>query len=243
MRSSSSRVTTSGIMISGSTSMPSASHLARGLEDRAHLHRVDLRVGDAEAATAVTEHGVELVQVDAPLLQLVERRSRSLWRAARSAPTRAAGTRAAADRAGEWSPAAPASPGRCRRSPSSGTGAAWRAPSRGSRRSLARIISHMARDALVVEEHVLGAAEADAFGAEVPRGARVERRVGVGAHLQLARLIGPGHELAELARERGGRRRHGAQVDAAASPPSSVMTSPALSAQRVLRCAPRRRRR
>ena len=59
-------------------------------------------------------------------------------------------------------------------------------------------------DALVVEEHVLGAAEADALGAEVARGARVERRVGVGAHAQRAHLVGPHHELAELAGERGG---------------------------------------
>ena len=37
-------------------------------------------------------------------------------------------------------------------------------------------------DARVVEEHVLGAAQADALGAEAARGARIGRRVGVGAH-------------------------------------------------------------
>ena len=72
-------------------------------------------------------------------------------------------------------------------------------------------------DALGIEEHVLGAAEPDAFGAEVARGARVERRVGVGPHPQLARGVGPLHELGELVAQRRGRRRNGAQVDAARS--------------------------
>ena len=61
-------------------------------------------------------------------------------------------------------------------------------------------------DALLVEEHVLGAAEPDALGAEAARGAGVERRVGVGAHLHRADVVGPGHQLAELA---GERRAHG----------------------------------
>ena len=46
-------------------------------------------------------------------------------------------------------------------------------------------------DALALEEHVLGAAQADAFGAEAARGARVERRLGVGAHLHAAHPVGP----------------------------------------------------
>ncbi len=41
-------------------------------------------------------------------------------------------------------------------------------------------------DALGIEEHVLGAAEADALGAELARGLGVERRFGVGAHAQAA---------------------------------------------------------
>jgi len=36
--------------------------LAGGLEDRAHLHLIDLGEGDAEAAAAVAEHRVKLVQ-------------------------------------------------------------------------------------------------------------------------------------------------------------------------------------
>ena len=38
-------------------------------------------------------------------------------------------------------------------------------------------------DAVALEEHVLGATEPDALGAEAARDARIVRRVGVGAHL------------------------------------------------------------
>ena len=41
-------------------------------------------------------------------------------------------------------------------------------------------------DAVLVEEHVLGAAQPDALGAEFDRGARVGRRIGIGAHFQFA---------------------------------------------------------
>ena len=51
-------------------------------------------------------------------------------------------------------------------------------------------LAHRA-DAVLVEEHVLGAAEPDALGAEFDRGARVGRRVGIGAHFQLARARRP----------------------------------------------------
>ena len=63
-------------------------------------------------------------------------------------------------------------------------------------------------DALALEEHVLGAAQADAFGAEVARGARVERRLGVGAHLQAAHLVGPVHQRREVAGQLGLDHRH-----------------------------------
>ncbi len=46
-------------------------------------------------------------------------------------------------------------------------------------------------DAVGVEEHVLGAAEADALGAEIARGAGIERGLGIGAHLHAAELVGP----------------------------------------------------
>ena len=52
----------------------------------------------------------------------------------------------------------------------------------------------------LAEEHVLGAAESDALGAEVARDLRVVRQVGVGAHLERAELVGPAEDDAERAR-------------------------------------------
>ena len=50
-------------------------------------------------------------------------------------------------------------------------------------------------DAIALEEHVLGAAQPDSFGAERAAPLRVRRRIGVGAHPQPAALVRPGHEL------------------------------------------------
>ena len=54
-------------------------------------------------------------------------------------------------------------------------------------------------DALAVEEHVLGAAKTDAFGAEGARHARIGGRLGIGAHLHAARRVGPFHDRGEIA--------------------------------------------
>ncbi len=57
------------------------------------------------------------------------------------------------------------------------------------------------RDAIGREEHVLGAAQADAFGAELARGFGVARNIGIGAHAEIAaKLVGPLHELDEQGR-------------------------------------------
>ena len=56
------------------------------------------------------------------------------------------------------------------------------APARGSSSRQDHLLHD--RQALVAEEHVLGAAEADALGAELARPGGVGRRVGVGAHAQ-----------------------------------------------------------
>ncbi len=53
-------------------------------------------------------------------------------------------------------------------------------------------------DAVALEEHVLGAAQADADGAERDRVLRLLRRVGVGAHRHARRLIAPLHQLLEV---------------------------------------------
>jgi hypothetical protein len=56
-------------------------------------------------------------------------------------------------------------------------------------------------DPLVVEEHVLGPAQADALGAEATRGARIQRRLGIGAHAQPTHAVGPAHQGLEIARQ------------------------------------------
>ncbi len=55
-------------------------------------------------------------------------------------------------------------------------------------------------DAVLGEEHVLGAAQADALGAELAGDLGVARDVRVGAHAELAaELVGPAHELGQNA--------------------------------------------
>src|SRR3546814_19934964 len=46
------------------------------------------------------------------------------------------------------------------------------------------------QNAILVKEHVLGAAEPDALGAEVARSAGIARRLGIGADLEAANLVG-----------------------------------------------------
>ena len=59
------------------------------------------------------------------------------------------------------------------------------------------------RDAVGLEEHMLGAAQADALGAEGHRLLGVARGVGVGAHLEGAGRVGPAHEAGEVAGDGG----------------------------------------
>src|SRR5262249_14990534 len=58
------------------------------------------------------------------------------------------------------------------------------------------------RQAILGEEHVLGAAEADAGRAEFASFARVGRLIRVGAHAKAAVAIGDFHETAEVAGQR-----------------------------------------
>ncbi len=80
-------------------------HLGGGLEDGASLHLGDFRIGDAEAAATVAEHGVELVQVVHALGDLVGADAEFLGQGVLLRIGRAAGTRAAAGPAGGWWPA------------------------------------------------------------------------------------------------------------------------------------------
>jgi hypothetical protein len=54
------------------------------------------------------------------------------------------------------------------------------------------------RQALFLEEHVLGAAQADALGAEAAGALGVARVVGVGPHAQAADLVGPLEQRAQV---------------------------------------------
>ncbi len=74
---------------------------------------------------------------------------------------------------------------------------------RGAARFLVVGQDHLAHrlDALLVEEHVLGAAEPDAFGAEPHRRLGVGRRVGIGAHAELAHFVGPADQRGKFAGE------------------------------------------
>ncbi len=66
-------------------------------------------------------------------------------------------------------------------------------------------------DAIFLEEHVLGAAQADSLGAEIASSLGVLRRVGIGANLQLAVLVGPLHDLGKIARQLRRHGRHGSR--------------------------------
>ena len=55
-------------------------------------------------------------------------------------------------------------------------------------------------DAILGEEHVLGAAQADAFGAVQARDFGVAGNIGVGAHAEFAaKFVGPVHQFREIA--------------------------------------------
>ncbi len=70
-------------------------------------------------------------------------------------------------------------------------------------------------DTVALEEHVLGTAQADTLGAQRAGAGSVGGSVGVGAHLQPAELVRPGHDAAEIAAHIGVHGGHSAIVDAA----------------------------
>ena len=55
------------------------------------------------------------------------------------------------------------------------------------------------RQPVFCEEHVLGPAQADAFGAKLPRHFGVARNVGIRANPQPAKLVRHRHEVGEIA--------------------------------------------
>ncbi len=60
-------------------------------------------------------------------------------------------------------------------------------------------LAHRA-DAVGLEEHVLGARQADSLGAEPARGAGIDRGLGIGADPEGADFVGPAHQCREITR-------------------------------------------
>jgi hypothetical protein len=184
-----------------------ARDLDSGLEDRARLHLGNFRIGDGEPATAEAEHRIELVQFARALgkpasvgahgprdfgdLALRLREKFMQWRIEKPD-----GHRQAVHDGEQFDE----------------VGALHR-QQLGQRRTSRFLVlgeNHLAHraDAILLEEHMLGAAQPDALGAEFDGSLRVRRRVGVGAHFQLARGVGPPHQCAEFAGERRLAHRH-----------------------------------
>ena len=97
------------------------------------------------------------------------------------------------------------------------------------------------RQAVLALEHVLGAAEADALGAELPGAGGVLGRVGVGAHRQGAGAVGPSEDRDQGRVVRVGRQQRGvAGEDGAAG---AVDRDPVALAERLRRRSRSSRRR
>ena len=171
-----------------------------GLEDRARLHLGDFRIGNCQTATAEAEHRIELVQLARTVRQLarvfahglgdfrdlgfsvrqefVQRRVQQADRYRHALHD--------LEQADEIL-------------------ALHRQDLRQCRAAALLVVrqDHFAHgaDAIFVEEHVFGAAKADAFGAELHGDGRIGRCIGVGAHLEAAHAIGPAHQRVEFTRQ------------------------------------------
>ena len=174
---------------------PALLHRLRRARDRAHLHLVHLRPLDPEPAAARAEHRVRLGQrLDAlahPLvLRLLERRQELVERRVEQADRDRQPRHRLEDRleVGLLE----------REEPVERVAAAL----------LVAREDHLLHDGqpLVAEEHVLGAAEADALRAELARLRGVLGVVGVRAHLEAPRLVGPLEKRLEVLVDVGRRR-------------------------------------
>ena len=179
----------------------------RALEDRARLHLGNFGIGDGDAHAAETEHRIELVQFLRARFQLgrirahagrhfrdfrirvrqefVQRRIEQANRHRQAVHDLEQGGEIAALHRQQL-------------------------VERGATAFLVVGENHLTHgdDAVALEEHVFGAAKADALGAELPRRSGVGRRIGVGAHLHTTRLVRPFHQLAKVARKLGLQHRH-----------------------------------
>jgi hypothetical protein len=174
----------------------------RRLEDRAPLHLGDLGEGDAQSAAAMSEHRVGLAQAVDDAHQLL---TRELELTGEQLALLAAMREELVERRVEQADRDRIAVHRLEDPLEVGTLHGQELGERPAATALVVRDDHLAHrvDAIPVEEHVLGAAEPDALGAEAARDARIVRRVGVGAHLEPAPRVRPAEELGEAPIDRG----------------------------------------
>ena len=194
-------------MISTCGSPPACLRAKRGFEDRLRLHAVQTGLEDAEAHSACAEHRVGLT----PLLRggeqhatfVVELAERVLHEQLLDVGEELV-QRRVEQPDGDGQPVH-----RLEDALEVGAlelGQLLERAAFSSASSAARMNRCTMRQA-VAEEHVLGAAQPDAFGTESPCDQRVLGQVGVGAHLEHAQLVGPAEHGLEHPGELVGRER------------------------------------
>ena len=174
----------------------------RRLEDRAGLHLVDLGHGDAQADPTHPQHRVEFRQRLDPAHDLALRAVQRLGQFAHSFAVlgqefvQGRIEKADADRQARHDVEERDEIGALHR----------QEPVERDLAVLGRVgkdhLTHHGQ-AVFVKEHVFGAAKADALGLEHPGGAGVVGRVGIGAHADVAHIVGPVQKRAEPFVKRG----------------------------------------
>ena len=182
--------------------MSGAGDLTGGLEDGPDLHLVDLGIGDAEATAPMAQHRVGFVKLADPPPELI----------GVQAPGLGHGADVLLGLGQELMQGRIKEPDGDRQPLHDGedldeVGLLHGQDLRQGRAPAGFVVrqDHLADglDALVVEEHVLGPAQADALGAELARGARVQRGLRIGPDLQAPEAVGPSHEGGEVAGQLG----------------------------------------
>ena len=186
----------------------------RSLDDGAGLHGGDLRIGDRQTAAPVTHHGVELVQAGDDGLDLRNALAHVLGQqldvgllSGHELVQRGI-QETDGDRQALHGLIDALEVGLLHRLQNSQSGLTLL-------HGVGADHSADGGNAVCVKEHVLGPAQADALSAELPGLGGVVGGVRIGADLQAAVLVGPAHDPAELAADRGVHRGDGAVVDLA----------------------------
>ena len=178
-------------------------HRARGAEDRARLHLVDLGMDQPQPHAARAEHRVALRERPHALERVLERARSRARRVSRASVTCSTSSK----RSGMNS----CSGGSSSRIVIGSALHRLEDPLEVVLLERQQLVQRRAPAGLVVghdhalhlrlavggHEHVLGAAQADALGAEGARAARVLGRVGVGAHAERAQLVAPAEQRVE----------------------------------------------